>query len=87
MNGDNQMGRERMAQANQRSIVLLEARAREFKVVASSMRRETDYPQRRKAPGMGWSFAPSHDFETRSRNELRVRRVKPIFRLVEARNQ
>lgn len=45
MNGDNKTGRERMAQANQCSVVLLEARAREFMVVASIARRETEFPQ------------------------------------------
>ena len=54
MNGDNKTGRERMAQANQCSVVLLEARAREFMVVASIARRETEIPQLRKQPGERW---------------------------------
>lgn len=86
MNGDSEDAAPKGPQGQQGCVILLEARAKEFKAVASIAHSESKNPQVRKDPGMPSSWAASHCLKTRSQSDLSASRVQPSIRMVKARH-
>jgi hypothetical protein len=74
-------------QGPQCCVILLEARAKEFKAVASIAHSESKYPaSSARDPGEPSSWAVSHCLKTRSQSDLNASRVQPSIRTVKARH-